>query len=95
MSFTTEDGMYVGRKRKSHEGKDKKESMTSEAAPDAKRPRIPMQFGSKVPQVFRQKYLDRMIDEYVLKVETLQEAYEKVWLLLTICNYVYCYCYTR
>lgn len=41
------------------------------------RPRIPLEYGSKVPQNQRQRYLDRIIDEYLRLCPTQKEAFEK------------------
>lgn len=42
------------------------------------RPRIPVEYGAKVPQSQRQKYLDRIVDEYLRICSTEKEAFEKV-----------------
>lgn len=88
----TPDGMYVGKKRKAHNVETKMEvseakrnpgwnvSEKSSAQMPAKKPRIAVQFGSKVPQVVRQRYLDKMILEYTTKLQSLQEVYDKVTL---------------
>ena len=78
--------MYVGKKRRAH----KLESVNAESvqpkgsvqAAPPKRPRIAVEFGSKVPQVVRQRYLDKMIEEYTDKCKNLQEVYDKVCLSL-------------
>lgn len=89
-SFVTSDGIYVGKKRKAHVMELKKEgqqeiriagnkaSRNNPVEIPAKRPRIPVEFGSKVPQVIRQRYLDKIIDEYTAKFPSLQEVYDKV-----------------
>jgi len=41
------------------------------------RPRIPVEYGAKVPQNQRQRYLDRIIDEYLRICPTEKEAFEK------------------
>ena len=53
----------------------------------AKRPKIPVEFGSKVPHNIRQKYLDRIIDEYTPKLQSLQEVYDKVTFYFYVCNH--------
>lgn len=45
------------------------------------RPRIPVEYGAKVPQSQRQRYLDRIVDEYLRICSTQKEAFEKVTLL--------------
>ena len=47
------------------------------------RPRIPVEYGAKVPQSQRQRYLDRIVDEYLRLCSTEKEAFEKVILLRT------------
>ena len=42
------------------------------------RPRIRLEFGAKVPQTVRQKYLDKLVDEYLCMYEDMQEAFNKV-----------------
>jgi hypothetical protein len=42
------------------------------------RPRIRLEFGAKVPQLVRQKYLDKLVDEYLCMYEDMQEACNKV-----------------
>ena len=42
------------------------------------RPRIRLEYGAKVPQAVRQKYLDKLIDEYLLIYDDQQEAFDKV-----------------
>ena len=42
------------------------------------RPRIPVEYGAKVPQSQRQRYLDRIVDEYLRICSTEKEAFEKV-----------------
>ena len=42
------------------------------------RPRIPVEYGAKVPQNQRQRYLDRIIDEYLRLCSNEKDAYEKV-----------------
>lgn len=42
------------------------------------RPRIPVEYGAKVPQNQRQRYLDRIIDEYLRLYPTEKQAFEKV-----------------
>lgn len=42
------------------------------------RPRIRLEYGAKVPQSVRQKYLDKLVDEYLCIYEDQQEAFEKV-----------------
>ncbi|KAL9950803.1 hypothetical protein ACROYT_G043365 [Oculina patagonica] len=41
------------------------------------RPRIPVEYGAKVPQSQRQRYLDRIVDEYLRICSTQKEAFEK------------------
>ena len=86
MSFTTNDGTYIGKKRTALVNVDKKESSTEANAP--RRPRIPVEFGSKVPHVVRQRYLDKIIDEYITKMETLQAVYDKVSEFTVTCSYI-------
>ncbi|XP_015779913.1 PREDICTED: uncharacterized protein LOC107357784 [Acropora digitifera] len=50
---------------------------TSVAAGSLPRPRIPVEYGAKVPQNQRQRYLDRIIDEYLRLCSTQKEAFEK------------------
>ena len=42
------------------------------------RPRIRLEYGAKVPQNIRQKYLDKLVDEYLSIYENQQEAFDKV-----------------
>ena len=42
------------------------------------RPRIRLEYGAKVPQTIRQKYLDKLVDEYLSMYENQQEAFDKV-----------------
>eukprot|EP00794_Sanderia_malayensis_P007732 gene7732-8572_t len=78
MSFTTQEGTYIGKKRQSHyEASKKKTTQSSDGNAELTRPRIPVHFGSKVPQVLRQRYLDKIIDEYTEKCSSLQEAFDK------------------
>ena len=42
------------------------------------RPRIPVEYGAKVPQSQRQRYLDRIVDEYLRICSNETEAFEKV-----------------
>ena len=51
---------------------------TSVATGSLPRPRIPVEYGAKVPQNQRQRYLDRIIDEYLRLCSTQKEAFEKV-----------------
>ena len=51
---------------------------TSAATGSLPRPRIPVEYGAKVPQNQRQRYLDRIIDEYLRLCSTQKEAFEKV-----------------
>lgn len=41
------------------------------------RPRIPVEYGAKVPQSQRQRYLDRIVDEYLRICSSEKEAFEK------------------
>ncbi|XP_028403843.1 putative RNA exonuclease pqe-1 isoform X2 [Dendronephthya gigantea] len=41
------------------------------------RPRIRLEYGAKVPQSVRQKYLDKLVDEYLSTYEDQQEAFNK------------------
>ena len=54
---------------------------TNTAAGSLPRPRIPVEYGAKVPQSQRQRYLDRIVDEYLRICSTEKEAFEKV----TVC----------
>jgi hypothetical protein len=45
------------------------------------RPRIRLEYGAKVPQNVRQKYLDKLVDEYLCMYEDQQEAFNKVSLI--------------
>ena len=45
------------------------------------RPRILVEYGAKVPQSQRQRYLDRIVDEYLRICPTEKDAFEKVTLL--------------
>ena len=45
-----------------------------------------MEYGAKVPQSQRQRYLDRIVDEYLRLCSTEKEAFEKVILLRTDVN---------
>lgn len=49
------------------------------------RPRIPVEYGAKVPQSQRQRYLDRIVDEYLRICRSEKEAFEKVITAYT-CN---------
>ena len=51
---------------------------TSVATGSLPRPRIPVEYGAKVPQNQRQRYLDRIIDEYLRLCSSQKEAFEKV-----------------
>ena len=51
------------------------------------RPRIPVEYGAKVPQSQRQRYLDRIVDEYLRICSTEKEAFEKVTLLKICLSY--------
>ena len=96
-SFTTPDGIYIGKKRKAHEIEpqqykseaklilDSNISKNDTAQVSAIRPQIPVEFGSKVPQVIRQRYLNKIIDEYTPKIKSLEEVYSKVTFTLSIC----------
>ncbi|XP_065069883.1 RNA exonuclease 1 homolog isoform X2 [Rhopilema esculentum] len=77
MSFTSNDGTYIGKKRKAHTLEINEEPSVLKATVPAKKPRIPVEFGSKVPQVIRQRYLDKIIEEYTDKYSSLGEVYEK------------------
>ena len=88
-SFTTHDGVYIGKKRKAHVI-EPHHNTTSTAPTSASnacttddvfapvRPQIAVEFGSKVPKAVRQRYLDKMIDEYTPKLQSLQDVYDKV-----------------
>jgi len=87
-SFTTHDGVYIGKKRKAHVI-EPHHNTTSTAPTSASnacttddvfapvRPQIAVEFGSKVPKAVRQRYLDKMIDEYTPKLQSLQDVYDK------------------
>lgn len=96
-SFTTPDGIYIGKKRKAHDLEPQQCTSEEKVVADSNvsrnntvhvptvRPQIPVEFGSKVPQVIRQRYLNKMIDEYTPKIKSLQEAYNRVTFTLSIC----------
>ena len=50
------------------------------------RPQVAVEFGSKVPKVVRQRYLDKIIDEYTPKLQSLQEVYDKVTTIHFACQ---------
>ena len=81
MSFTKDDGTYVGKKRTAHNEVTK--DRTVKPVAKTPRPKIPIEYGAKVPQNVRQKYLDKFIDELLPKMETEQEAFDKVKTELT------------
>ena len=51
---------------------------TQSSETSLQRPRIRLQYGAKVPQSVRQKYLDKLVDEYLCLYENQQEAFDKV-----------------
>lgn len=55
------------------------------------RPRIRLEYGAKVPQSIRQKYLDKLVDEYLCIYDDQQEAFDKVCFIdLTYLEYCCC-----
>ena len=71
MGFSTDSGVYIGKKRQAH-------AFTAPVVEKMKRPKIAMEYGSKVPHVLRQRYLDKIIDEYIPKCESEKVSCEKV-----------------
>lgn len=85
MGFTTEEGIYVGRKRVAHASSTSSATKASTVAKTTTktaevkvvRPKLVMEVGGKVPHMLRQKYLDKIIDELTPKCATEKEAIEK------------------
>lgn len=81
MGFTTEQGVYVGKKRVAHN------YANTTAGPvvteKVKRPKLPMELGGKIPHLLRQRYLDKIIDELTPKCDSEKTAIEKVLATVT------------
>ena len=78
MSYTTQDGVYVGKKRTAHAISPPVKQQQQQKQQQVKRPRLPLETGGKVPHLLRQKYLDKIIDELLPKCRSEMQAIEKV-----------------
>ncbi|XP_031553926.1 RNA exonuclease 1 homolog [Actinia tenebrosa] len=65
-----EYNLLQGKKRVAHQPRPASQSSLP-------RPRIPIEYGAKVPQSFRQRYLDKIVDEHLRLSALEQEAFDK------------------
>ena len=77
--------MYVGKKRIAHAsftannaGRQAATSTKKEEAEKFVRPKLSVEYNSKIPHVLRQRYLDKIIDEFLPKCKSESEACEEV-----------------
>ena len=85
MGYSTENGMYVGKKRIAHAsftannaGKQAAASTSKEDEEKFMRPKLAVEYNSKIPHALRQRYLDKIIDEFLPKCKSKSEACEEV-----------------
>lgn len=70
MGYTTETGVYVGKKRVAH-------AFVPPVVEKVKRPKLPIEIGGKLPHLLRQRFLDKIIDEFMPKCKSEAVACEK------------------
>lgn len=71
MGYTTETGVYVGKKRVAH-------AFVPPVVEKVKRPKLPIEIGGKLPHLLRQRFLDKIIDEFMPKCKSEAVACEEV-----------------
>jgi len=79
MGFSTEEGVYTGKRRVAHTGSSttKASSSTNATTGPYVRPKLPMEYNSKIPHMLRQRYLDKIMEEYIPKCESEEVGCEK------------------